>query len=135
MKKSIILIIFVLYLASIVVIGFFGITISAYKTQIYATDIELMNDEIQTSTVIGKYIELMYDPDGDEDVNVFFLKWRVLPEDTTNKNVDFIYNESKGLIEIDRFGIVKIKGRGAINVQIVCQTNPAINQTVRFIIR
>ena len=134
MKKSIILIILILYLSSIVVIGFFCMSIAVYQQQIYATEIKLMNTDIKSSEAIGKYIEFSFDPDGDEDSNVYFLTWRVLPEDTTNKNVNFIYDETD-IIEIEKNGIIRIKKRGVAVVKIASETNPAVNEVFRIIIR
>ena len=46
MKKSVIVLIFLVYLASIVFINIFGMKILAYDTEVYATGIECINDDM-----------------------------------------------------------------------------------------
>ena len=58
MKKSVILLIFVIYVASIVVIGFFGVKIASYNPTIYVSSIEILN-EVRVNTSNEKYILLI----------------------------------------------------------------------------
>ena len=48
MKKSVIILIGIIYIASIFVVGFFGMKIKSFDTIIYITDIECTNENVTT---------------------------------------------------------------------------------------
>ena len=135
MKKSIILIIFILYLGAIVMLGFFGMKLTAYQQQIYATEILLMNDDIKSNDSIGQYIEVDYNPELGEEENIYLLQWRVMPEDCTNKRVNFVYDDSKDQIDLQENGIMTIKRKGVVTLKIVSVTTPTVYQIIKIIIK
>ena len=138
MKKSIVLIIAVVYLASIIAIGFFGMQIAAYNEQIYATEIIITNQGMQNSDGedgIGNYFTVYYDPNGTIDDNVFRLTWQVLPENCTNKKVHFIISEKKkNLVEVRNDGVIILKGTGVVPIEMESETSPKATQSFSLVI-
>lgn len=89
MKKSVIILIGVIYLASIFVVGFFGAKVKAFTETIYITKIECTNEGIVD---IGEYrqIKFKYNPNGNVEDNTMIITYKVLPEDATMKGKEAV---------------------------------------------
>ena len=102
MKKATLIIIGVIYIASIVLISVFGLKSVIYEEKIPVTHIECINetDEYSTVKIVNnkKEIWLNYgepgsiDGDGRPTGTVLQLFFHVLPDNATNKEVRFEYN-------------------------------------------
>lgn len=100
MKKATMIVIFALYLGSIVLISFFGMRAKVYEEIIPVTSIECLNESDDNTTVTMedgvKTIKIKYDEPGNVDTltgTMVQLLWKVSPDNATNKGVQFIYNE------------------------------------------
>ena len=89
MKKSVLILIGVIYLASIFVVGFFGTKVRAFIETIYITEIQCTNEGVVD---MGDYrqIKFKYNPDGDVEDNTLIITYKVLPEDATLKGKDAV---------------------------------------------
>ena len=60
MKKSVVVLIGIIYIASIFVVGFFGMQIKAFDTIIYISDIECSNENVIANPDGSKKIRFDY---------------------------------------------------------------------------
>ena len=101
MKKSVIILIGIIYIASIFVVGFFGMQVKNYNVMVYIEDIECTNEGIRTETNGNKTLKFKYiknDPEtGDpltEDqkllMNSVILTYELFPKNTTLKGKDAV---------------------------------------------
>ena len=63
MRKSVIIMIGIIYIASIFVVGFFGMKVKVFETTVYITDIECTNENIKVKPDESKEILFDYLPD------------------------------------------------------------------------
>ena len=136
MKKATLIMIFVIYLVSIVLISFFGLKAKVYEEVIPVTQIECLNTSDDKTTVTEndglKVIEVKFiGPGNIENLTgtILQLYWRVSPDNATNVDVQFIYNE-----ELERegaFTFVKRQGKdiGLIVFNEICQFAVTIEST------
>lgn len=91
MKKSVILIIVVLYLAAIAVVSFLGVKMKVYQEKIYVESIVCLNEEAEETPDEIRLIAGLKQP--------FQLEYKVYPEKATNKKLEFqIVNESIAIV-------------------------------------
>ena len=102
MKKSILVLIVIAYIASIVIISVFGMKAVIYNEVIPVTKVECLNESDDKTTVKYssdgiKRIEIQYDEPGDPNDltgTMIQLVWRVTPDNATKKEVTFVYDET-----------------------------------------
>ena len=132
MKKSTIILIAIVYIASIVVISVLGLRAKIYKEIFPVTSIECLNesdDNILVEDYGGKkLINIQYTGEGNVETlegTMVQLVYRVLPDNATNKKVKFIYNEKLTRIHFIKddkgndLGLVLFTGTGIFNVRIM----------------
>lgn len=129
MKKSTIIIIGIIYIASIIFIGFFGMKITAYNETIYVTGIECINEEVERNED-NNVIFYTFKDDVSEDENVFLLAWKLYPENCSNKGVKFIYDKDSNVASIDKNGMIWIKNRGVLTFQIVSDDKDSVKEEI-----
>ncbi len=108
MKKSTLIIILVIYVASIAAINFFGLSVKVYDKIINVTSVECINRDDEERGIIvseeeyGKYISVKFTEPG----MLFALEWRTFPDNATNKDVQFVYDKTSQRFEFmkDDFG-------------------------------
>ncbi len=102
MKKSTLIIIGVIYIASIVIISVFGLVPKIYRKVYPVTKIECLNETDEKTivrkngdefTIIVKFTE----PANANDMSgtILQLRWRVYPDNATDNNVQFIYDKTR----------------------------------------
>lgn len=101
MKKSTLIVIGIIYIASIVIISVFGLKAVVWDVVTPVTAIECLNETDDKCTVTEedgkKFIKIKFDEPGKLENGVptgtmLQLYWRVLPDNATNKEVRFVYN-------------------------------------------
>lgn len=119
MKKSVIIVIGIIFVASIFVINLFGLKMSVYKEVFPVERIECLNtagDGVKISSLLYpvngaatpvsewqriKVIEVVYaDLDATEegDSKMFFIQTRVYPDNATEKHLNYLnYSSTKGV--------------------------------------
>lgn len=95
------IIIGIVYLASIVIISIFGMRSVVFNEIIPVSKIECINvtdDKINVSEENNvKIIKIKYDKPANTETNegtMVQLEWRVLPDNATTKDVKFVYDSS-----------------------------------------
>ena len=101
MKKSVIVIIGLIYIASIVFISFFGMKMFSYDETVYSERVEVLNEEMldKTDDVTGntfKIVQLKY-----EEGLTYTIRTKVYPENVANKAVECVYDQERVEVQIE----------------------------------
>lgn len=136
MKKSVVILIGIIYIASIFVVGFFGMKVKSFDTIIYITDIECTNENVKVKADNEKELRFDYDPSGDKMTNTLIITYSVYPENATMKGteaVKLMYNENPKLVEeVDGLKIT-FKGKGVFTVYLKSLDGSNIIETIKII--
>lgn len=134
MKKSTFIIICIVYIASIALINFFGMKIAVYSKLIDVESVQCINqtddkmtvEEISGVKTIKVKFTTPFDINNNQGTGVQLI-CKVLPDNATNKTLDYIYTENPSRYEFYknpdtdmRTGFVMIyKAPAIINVKII----------------
>lgn len=155
MKKSVLIVIFVIYIASIFFIGLFGMKIELVQEKLYVSKIHITNETCEQYTVSYNeneditYITFFYNPDYEGDwqdgnnPNTIILSYRVEPADATNKGVTYAYDKNPetgenkyGEVDTTGLGIfVRFKRAGTITVTLLPLDGSNVSAKVSVVAR
>ena len=113
MKKSVIVLIGIIYVMAIVTVSFFGLTIKGYDSTTYVTNVYFTNEGIEELENGDKIIYVNF-----SESNTFQLEWKVTPDEATYKDVDFAYDTTSTIGSVDRNGLVTFNKRGVLTVHV-----------------
>ena len=124
MKKSVIILIGIIYLASIALVSFFGLKFKVFEEIIPVERVEILDDTLKPGNEnfdFYKVIELDSDGKGR-----YQIKYRVYPDNATNQEVDFILTpmnsgDDSVPATIDENGVVIFEKQGAVIVSVVAR--------------
>ena len=128
MKKSVIILIAIIYVASIVVVSFYGMAFEIFDPVVYVEKVELEGDNLQS----GEYLDpptnhfLVLYPDSD-GIYRYQIKAKVTPSDATNKKLNYVFDENDA-VTIDSTGLVTITEPTAVTIHII--STDGTNQSV-----
>ena len=132
MKKSVIVVIGIIYVLAIVVVSFFGLKIETFNEIIYIEKIECTNEEMKMGKDGIGYIVVNYVEDLENPTSVQ-LKWHVYPDDASRKSVDFVYDETRTVGTVNEFGTVIFNKKGTITVYITATDGSSKSAAVKVI--
>lgn len=146
MKKVTLIIISVIYVASIVLISVFGMKSVLYITVVSVRDIVCLNQ-----TDPENNIDVSYDDDiiiiktpfigpGDytsETGTMLQLEWHVYPDNATNKEVKFVYDKDNPridffLIDQKEVGLIMFSGKTFLEVKIMATDGSRVFAEIRI---
>lgn len=143
MKKATMILIGIVYLASIVIISIFGMKSVVYNEIIPVSKIECLNETDSKSEVTDsgnkKIIKVKYTTPGNAETltgTMVQLSWRVLPDNATTKNVKFIYDETLTRVKFikdekgNELGLILFTGKSMFDVRIMSTDGTRIYQDV-----
>jgi len=121
MKKSVVMLILVIYVASVAVIGVFGTSIAFYDEKIYVEKITCINEEAKDAevTIDGRMMtiqKVVIDYKESEETT-FWIQWRVFPENATFRRVEFV-SGNENVATVDGQGIVRFVKKGTVTIYI-----------------
>lgn len=132
MRKSTIIFIVVIYIASIAAISLFGMKMSVYNELIPVTSILCLNETDENVEVINNddntIIRTKFDTPYDKTTQtgtMIQLLWRVEPDNASVKDVKFIYDENNTRVEFykteegEYTGLVLFYKKSMIDVKIM----------------
>lgn len=132
MKKSTLIIILIIYVASIAIINFFGMSVKLYDEVINVTAVECINKTDKNTEVIEstdkKILKVKFtEPANATDLTgtMLQLQWRVLPDNATVKDVRFVYNTQNTRVEFyedekgRKTGLMLFSGPTMLDVRIM----------------
>ena len=118
MKKSVVILIGVIYVAAIALVSFFGLQAKVYNEKVYVESIEILDPDnrIQVDDQGDKYV-VIFAPDENGE-RKYQINYRVYPDDASTKTVSFDYDKQKDFVTIDENGIVSFSRPGSVIVYI-----------------
>lgn len=128
MKKTSVIIIFIIYIGAIVAINFYGLSIKMYAPTIFVNQINCINDEAQLAEDNSYNIVIPYSSN-----LVYQLLYKVEPINADNKDVEFIYDEENVVARVDRFGKVIFNASGVLVVYIKSTDGSDIVRKIKII--
>ena len=123
MKKSVVIIIALIYIASIALVSFFGLQFKVFER------IEIINDGQKYSESQGDYIVIRPNEKGELRLKI---DYRVYPENASNTKVDFAYEEVD-YATVDEYGVVTFSRPGILKVRIIAKDGSNAEDTLLII--
>ena len=132
MKKSVIVLIGVIYVMAIAVVSFFGLQIDTLNEVVYIEKIECTNEELRTASDGTKYISVKYIYD-EENPTTVQLDWHVYPDNASRKALEFVYDDTKNVADVSAFGTVIFNKRGAVTIHMMATDGSAKEEVIKVI--
>ena len=129
MKKSVVILIALIYIAAVALGSFFGLQFKVFEEVIDVERIEITNEGQKYSESQGDYIIVLPNEQGERRVKI---DYHVYPDDATNKEVDFAYDESSAA-SIDEYGVVTFTKPGMLKVRIIATDGSNAEDTILII--
>ena len=114
MKKSVVILIAIIYIAAIALVSFFGLKFKVFNEEVYVSDITILDDNIKNNSTWGDYVVIHRNADTGR--LEYRINYRVTPAEATNTGVRFTYNEADATakdITVDETGLVTFERGGA----------------------
>ncbi|MBE6645515.1 MAG: hypothetical protein E7612_09120 [Ruminococcaceae bacterium] len=115
MKKSVVILIAVIYVASIAIVSFFGLQYKVFDEVISVERIEVLNEGLLENDAVGKYVIIKPNQNGEY---IYHIQYRVYPDNASVKTVDFATDpnlteknysvDDTGLVTIDKGGVAAV---------------------------
>lgn len=117
MKKSVVIIIALIYVASVALVSFFGLQFKVFEEVIPVERIEITNEGQKYHDRYGDYYVLYPNEKGEWRIKI---DYRVYPENASNTKVDFAYEEVD-CATVDEYGVVTFSEPGTLKVIIIAK--------------
>ena len=131
MRKSVIIVIALIYVAAIALVSFLGLNPKIYNDIIYVESIKVTSDheiqKYQGEDIIHFLNE--FKADGTRTVK---LNCEVKPDKATNPKINYVLEEDNTYATVDENGLITITGPGTrvFPVFVVSAENPTISQKI-----
>ena len=127
MKKSVVILITIIYIASIALVSFFGLQFKVFDEIVYSNKIELLNEDIKIKN--GEPYALA--EKGEDGVWRYQLEYRVYPDNVTNSAVTFSYDNQNNTVSIDENGVITFTKKGVVTIEILPEDgSPDVSATL-----
>ena len=134
MKKSVVILIAIIYVASIALVSFFGLQFKVFEEIIPVESVEILNEGLKyDEKTWGKYTTVYPDASGEWH---YQIKYRVHPDNATNNEVDFnLAATPEGCATIDANGVVTFTKSGIAKVYVIATDGTNAEAKVTIIAR
>ena len=122
MKKSVVILIALIFIASVVSVSFFGLQFKTFEEIVYVESIELLDENLKVNENGEKYVVIRPDENGERK---YQIKYRVHPDNATEDGVTFAYDEQATYVTVDETGVVTFAKKGVVTVQIIAKDGSA----------
>lgn len=122
MKKSVVILIALIFIASVVSVSFFGLKFKTFDEIVYVESIELLDENLKVDDQGVKYVVIRPDENGERK---YQIKYRVHPDNATENGVTFAYDEQNTSVTVDETGVVTFAKKGVVTVQIIAKDGSA----------
>lgn len=129
MKKSVVIIIALIYVASIALVSFFGLQFKVFEEVISVERVEITNEGQKYSESLGDYIVIYPNEKGERRVKI---DYHVYPNDATNTTVDFAYEEVD-YATVDEYGVVTFTKPGVLKVRVIATDGSNAEDTILIV--
>ena len=130
MKKSVVVLIGIIYVASIAVVSFFGLQFKVFNEVIPVESIEILNEGLKYNETWGNYVVIYADEDG---LWRYKIDYRVHPDNASNDKVSFTYDDTNTNVTVDDSGLVVFTAPGSVKVFIIATDGSNVQETVTII--
>ena len=132
MKKSVVIVIALIYVAAIALVSFLGLNPKIYNQNVYVEEIIVTSPDHTIEKYQGEdtiYFLNEFKADGTRTVK---LDCEVKPDDATNKKINFVLESDNTYATVDENGLITITGPGTyvFPVFVVSAENPTISQKI-----
>ena len=132
MKKSVIILIALIYIASVALVSFFGLQFKVFEEVIPVERVEITNQVDDHNDTWGDYV-VITQPNEKGEVR-YQINYHVYPENATNTNVSFSYQASpEDCASIDEFGVVSFTKPGMIKVFVITTDGGDAQDTITIL--
>ena len=128
MKKSVVILIGIIYVAAIALVSFFGLKHKVFDEVVSTTSIEILNEGGDYNERWGDYFIISPDEEG---VRAFRIEYRVHPDNATDNTVSF--TGSSNVATVDESGLVVFERAGTITVMITANDGSGVSKKVTTI--
>lgn len=129
MRKSVVILIGVIYGLSIIVVTLFGLNFQTFNDITYVTQVSIIEPDAKYNNSGLKYIMLVPDEDGKRE---YQIRWEVTPDNATNKSVSFDYDTTKSFVSVDQNGLVTFTEPGFITVTVHATDGTSYSDEIRI---
>ena len=129
MKKSVVILIALIYIAAIALVSFFGLQFKVFEEVVPVESVEITNEGQKYSPSQGDYIILFPNEKGERRLKI---DYRINPDNASNTEVDFAY-EQKDVASVDEYGVVTFTGPGMLKVTIIAQDGSNAEDSILII--
>ena len=132
MKKSVIILIALIYIVSVALVSFFGLKAKVFDPIVYTESVELLNTGLKTNAQGGNYVVIDPDENGERK---YQLLYRVHPDNATEDGVLFSYDKDLSFVTIDEDGVVTFTRKGVVVVEIIAKDGSGAKATITIFAR
>ena len=129
MKKSVVILIALIYIAAIALVSFFGLQFKVFEEVIPVERVEITNEGQKYSDMHGDYIIVTPNEKGERRIK---LDYHVYPDDASNTEVDFAYEQSH-VASVDEYGVVTFTAPGMLKVRIIAKDGSNAEDSILII--
>ncbi len=129
MKKSVVIIIALIYVASIALVSFFGLQYKVFNEVISVERVEITNEGQKHSDTFGDYIVIKPNEKGERRIKI---DYHVYPENASNTKVDFAYEQVE-YATVDEYGVVTFTSPGVLKVTIIATDGTNVQDSITII--
>ena len=115
MKKSVVILIAVIYVAAIAVVSFFGLQFKVFDEVVPVSSVEITNKGLKDNNGTP-YAVITLGKDGTAQ---FLIEYKVSPDNATDRDVRFAYDTTNQYVSIDEKGLVTITGPTYIKISVI----------------
>ena len=130
MKKSVVILIGVIYIASVFLVSFFGLQFKVFEPVIDVERIEITNAGQKYSEIWGDYVVVYPDVNGEW---ICKIEYHVYPENATNTKVDFAYDKQATGFSVDEDGVIRFAKPGMVKIHVVATDGSAVSDSLTVI--
>ena len=132
MKKSVIILIAIIYVASIAIVSFFGLNFKSYNEKIYVSELKIVNEGVLYDEEGNRYVVIRPDSAGELK---YKIECKLTPEDATAQEIEYLYDHEIDYVTIEADGSVifdreKMGGRGAVSVTATSTDGTGVSDSI-----
>ncbi len=137
MKKSVVILIALIYVSAIALVSFFGLQFKVFDQIIPVESVEILNEGLKESGEWGKYTPVMLDSNGNAE---YTIQTRILPDDASNKVITYVVTDEalRDRVTVDdKNGKVTITGITEftpLKILVASADNPEAKQYVTLLL-
>ena len=129
MKKSVVILIGIIYIASIALVGFLGIAFKEFDPVIPVEDVTITNTNLKYDPKTwGKYTTIYPDKDGNL---TYQIEYKISPSNASNGEVDFLTDSTS--VTISETGLVTFSAPTIAKIKIIAKDGSALEDTITII--